>query len=100
MNIQLCNVLTNLSGVSGMAILQAILAGERTSRQLAALADPQVKASQAVIAKSLEGNRRPELLFVPGQEMEIYRGCKDRITACDQQLQQQLHDMESKVDIR
>jgi transposase len=100
MNIQLCNVLSDLSGVSGMAILQAILAGERTSRKLAALADPQVKASKAVIAKSLQGNWRPELLFVLGQEMESYQGCKDRIAACDRQLQQQLRGMESKVDLK
>jgi transposase len=100
MNIQLGNVLSDLSGVSGMAILQAILAGERTPRKLAALADPQVKASKAVIAKSLQGNWRPELLFVLGQEMEVYRGCQDRISACDQQLQQQLRDMESKVDLK
>lgn len=70
MNIQLSNVLSDLSGVSGMAILHAILAGERDPRKLAALADPQVKASQAVIAKSLHGNWREELLFVLRQEVE------------------------------
>jgi len=98
MNIQLSNVLSDLSGVSGMAILEAILAGERTPRKLAALADPQVKASKAVIAKSLQGNWRPELLFVLAQEMEIYRGCQDRMSACDHLLRQQLQDMEAKVD--
>ena len=100
MNIQLSNVLSDLSGVSGMAIMQAILAGERNPRKLAALADPQVKASQAVIAKSLHANWRPELLFVLGQEVEIYRGCQDKIAACDRQLQQQLRGMESKVDLK
>jgi len=98
MNIQLSNVLSDLSGVSGMAILEAILGGEREPRKLAALADPQVKASKAVIAKSLHGNWRPELLFVLRQEMEIYRGCQNRIAACDQQLQRHLGTMESKVD--
>jgi transposase len=100
MNIQLGNALSDLSGVSGMAILRAILAGERTPRNLAALADPQVKASKAVIAKSLQGNWRPELLFILRQEMEIYGGCKARITACDRQLQQHLGEMESKVDLK
>jgi transposase len=98
MNIQLSSVLSDLSGVSGMAILEAILAGERNPCQLAALADPQVKASKAVIAKSLQGNWRPELLFVLGQEMEIYRACRDRIAACDRHLQQHLQQMESKID--
>lgn len=98
MNIQLSNVLSDLSGVSGMAILEAILAGQRSPQKLAALADPQVKASKAVIAKSLHGNWRPELLFVLEQEMGIYRGCQDRIAACDEQLQQHLRSMQSKVD--
>jgi transposase len=100
MNIQLGNVLSDLSGVSGMAIVQAILAGERTPGKLAALADPQVKASKETIVKSLHGNWRPELLFVLGQEMEIYQGCQGKIAACDQQLQQHLQEMESKVDLR
>lgn len=99
MNIQLSNVLSDLSGVSGMAILQAILAGERNPRKLAALADPQVKASKAVIAKSLQGNWRPELLFVLRQEVESYQGLRDKITACDQMLQQHLRNMDSKVDL-
>ena len=99
MNIQLSNVLSDLSGVSGMAIMQAILAGERDTQKLAALADPQVKASKAVIAKSLQGNWREELLFVLSQEVEIYRGCQDQIAACDQKLQQLLRGMDSKADL-
>jgi transposase len=99
MNIQLSNVLSDLSGVSGMAILQAILAGERDPRKLAALADPQVKASKAVIAKSLQGNWREELLFVLRQEVDSYQGLRDKIAACDQMLEQHLRSMESKVDV-
>lgn len=98
MNIQLGNVLSDLSGVSGMAILEAILAGERDAAKLAALADPQVKAGKDVIAKSLHGNWRSELLFILGQEMEIYRACQQRIASCDQWLQQHLQAMETKVD--
>lgn len=100
MNIQLSNVLSDLSGVSGMAIVQAILAGERDPRKLAALADPQVKSSKAVIAKSLHGNWREELLFVLHQEVESYQGLRDKITACDRKLQQLLQAMESKVDLK
>lgn len=79
MNVQLSNVLSDLSGVRGMAILEAILGGERSPQKLAALADPQVKASKTVIAKSLHGNWRPEVLFVLRQEVEIYQGCQDKI---------------------
>lgn len=99
MNIQLPNVLSDLSGVSGMAIVQAILEGQRDPEALAGLADPQVKASKEVIAKSLQGNWRPELVFVLRQEVEMYRVCQDKIAACDRQLQQHLQGMTPKVDL-
>lgn len=100
MNIQLSNVLSDLSGASGMAIVQAILNGERDPQALAALADPQVKASRRVIAKSLKGNWREELLFVLKQEVEMYRMYQERIAACDQKLQGQLRVLASKVDLQ
>lgn len=100
MNIQLSHVLSDLSGVSGMAILDAILDGQRDPGALAELADPQVKASKAVIAKSLEGNWRQELLFVLLQEVELYRTYQEKIRACDQQLQQHLRSMTPKVDLQ
>jgi len=99
MNVQLGNVLSDLSGFSGMAIMHAILEGERDPWSLAALADPQVKASQEVIAKSLEGNWRQELLFVLSQEVEMYRMYQDKIGECDRKLQEHLKQMVSKVDL-
>ena len=99
MNIQLSNVLSDLSGVSGMAIVEAILEGKRDPQELAALADPQVKASQEVIAKSLHGNWRSELLFVLGQEMDSYRALRKRIAECDGKVQQHLQRMGSRVDL-
>ncbi len=90
MNIQLANVLSDLSGVSGRRILQAILKGERDPKVLATLADPNVKASRTVIAKSLQGNWRDELLFVLQQEVAMYRMYQERMAACDQKLQGQL----------
>src|SRR5436309_767055 len=72
MNVQLHTVLSDLSGVSGMAILKAILEGERDPWVLAALAHSRVTASQADIAKSLHGNWRKELLLVLRQELELY----------------------------
>src|SRR6516164_7589674 len=63
MNVQLANVLSDLSGVTGMAILRAILNGERDPQRLAMLKNERVKASREEIARSLEGNWREELLF-------------------------------------
>jgi transposase len=99
MNLQLSNVLSDISGVSGMAIVQAILEGERDPHTLAALAEPNVKASRKLIAKSLQGNWREELLFVLQQEVELYRNYRERIAACDRKLQEQLQGIESKVDL-
>jgi hypothetical protein len=72
MNVQLANVISDLSGLTGQTIARAILAGERNSKKLAELSHPQIRASREEIAKSLEGNWRPELLFLLKQEMEMY----------------------------
>jgi DNA-binding transcriptional regulator YbjK len=63
MNIQLANVISDISGVSGQAILTAILQGERDPYKLAILADCRVKASREEVARSLEGNWRDDVLF-------------------------------------
>src|SRR5438105_11464384 len=63
MNLQLANVLSDVSGLTGQAIINAILAGERNPYKLAAFRDPRVQASEEQIARSLEGNWQPDLLF-------------------------------------
>jgi transposase len=98
MNIQLSTVLSDLSGVSGMNILHAILKGERDPWKLAALVEPEVQASQQTIALSLEGNWREELLFVLGQEVKLYEIYQQHIADCDLQLRQHLESFSSRVD--
>jgi transposase len=90
MNLQLANVISDISGLTGQTIIRTILAGERNPLKLAALSDPRVHASREEIAKSLEGNWRPELLFVLQQEVDMYDIYQKRITECDQRLQAQL----------
>src|SRR5436305_2603018 len=87
MKVQIANVISDISGVTGMAILDAILAGERDPYKLAELADARIQASQEEIAKSLEGNWRTELLFLLRQEREIYLEYRKRIGECDEALQ-------------
>jgi len=96
MNIQLGNVLSDVSGVTGQAILKAILAGERDPHQLAALRDPRVKASEEQIARYLEGNWQEDLLFVLKQEQEAYEFCQQQMAECDRQLQQYLQQREDR----
>jgi transposase len=90
MNVQLANVISDVSGLTGQTIVRSIVAGEHDPRKLAELSDPRIHASREEIAKSLEGNWRPELLFVLQQEVEMYDTYQQRIAECDQQLQKHL----------
>src|ERR1700730_11168164 len=63
MNLQLHHVISDITGVTGVAIVEAILAGERNPHTLAALRDRRIKASADTIAKSLVGDYRREHLF-------------------------------------
>jgi len=86
MNLRLHHVIADLSGLTGMAIIEAILAGERDPRQLAKLRDPRIKASQETIAKALEGNWRVEHLFVLGQALQSWKQVQQQLGQCDQKL--------------
>jgi transposase len=90
MNVQLANVISDVSGLTGQTIVRSIVAGEHDSRKLAELSDPRIHASREEVAKSLEGNWRPELLFVLQQEVAMYDTYQRRIAECDQQLQEHL----------
>jgi transposase len=90
MNIQLANVISDLSGRTGQTIVRAIVAGEREPKKLAEFTDCRIRATREEIAKSLEGNWRPELLFVLRQQLEMYDIYQCRIAECDQQLQRHL----------
>jgi len=98
MNIQLANVISDLSGWTGMRIVRAMLAGERDPQALAALSHPGIHANRDTIAKSLEGTWRVDLLFVLQQEVTTYDAYLQRITECDQALEQHLHSMSDKVE--
>jgi transposase len=96
MNIQLANVLSDVSGVTGQAIIKAILAGERNAHKLAALRNPRVQASEEEIARSLEGNWQPDLLFVLKQEQDGYEFCQKQMAECDRKLNQYLEQREDR----
>ncbi len=90
MNLHLHHVLSDISGQSGLAILDAILAGERDPRKLASLAHYRVQKSQAQIEAALTGDYRPELLFVLGQALQNYRQIQQQIAQCDLRVEKQL----------
>jgi transposase len=90
MNIQLANAISDISGVTGLAIIRAILKGQRDPWELARLRDRRIQASEEEVAHSLEGNWREDVLFELDQVVEGYDFYQRQIAACDQQLQKYL----------
>lgn len=95
MNLQLHNVVTDITGVTGMGIIKAILSGERNPNTLAAMRDKRCKNSKETIARSLHGNYRPEHLFSLQQAVELYEFYLQKIADCDQQILAQLKHFDS-----
>jgi len=98
MNLQLHHVLSDITGVTGLAILDAILAGERDPQELARHRDPRIKASPETIAKALVGDYRLEHLFTLRQSLASYRHYQQLIGECDGEVQALLGDFASQID--
>ncbi|MGC4075893.1 MAG: IS110 family transposase [Rubrivivax sp.] len=90
MNIQLANVIADVAGASGQAILRAIVAGERDPLMLAALKNTRVRASDEDIARSLHGNWRDEHLFALRQALDAFDFCGQQLQQCDDEIEAQL----------
>jgi transposase len=98
MNLQLHHVVSDITGVTGITILEAILAGERNPHQLAKLRHRRVKATEETIAKSLVGDYRREHLFTLRQSLAAFRQYQGWIADCDREIEQYLEQFESKPD--
>jgi transposase len=98
MNLQLHHVISDITGLTGMAIIEAILQGKRDPQALAKFRDPRIKATENTIARSLIGDYRPEHLFTLRQSLEAYRNYQVLIAACDVEIEQLLTAFQSKVD--
>ena len=92
------SLISDITGVTGLAILVAILKGERNPHTLAALRDRRIKASEDTVAKSLIGDYRREHLFTLRQSLEAFRHYQKLISACDTEIEQYLEAFDSKVD--
>ena len=100
MNIQLTEVLSDVMGTTGQAIIRAIVAGERDPQVLARHRNGRVKASEQDIAKALTGNWRDEHLFVLRQALAMYDDIARHLGECDTKLQGLLVQLGSaKVDL-
>ncbi len=98
MNIRLDNVINDITGKSGQAIVREILAGERNPQTLAELADWRVKKSKEEIAKALTGNWREEYVFELQQSYEIYQNFHQKIAETDKKIEQLLEKQTEYMD--
>jgi len=87
LNVKLSVVLSDITGVTGLAIIKAILGGERDPVQLARLRDERCKRTEAEIARALYGNWREDHLFELQQALSLYETYQTHLRACDQRLE-------------
>ena len=93
MNLQLHHVLSDIVGVSGIAILDAVLAGERDPIKLASLCNRRIRSSRQTVAKSLEGDYRSEHLFALRQSLAAYRFYRQLMAEVDLELEQKMKNL-------
>ena len=87
MNLQLHHVVSDITGVTGMTIIRAIVAGERDPNVLASHRDRRCHASVETVCQALVGNYREEHVFALTQALELYEVYQTKVTACDEQIE-------------
>ena len=98
MNLQLPLVVTDITGVTGMLILRAIVAGQRDPQRLAAYRDRRCHASTAEIVAALTGHYQADHLFVLQQNLELYDTCQQQIAACDRAIEAHVQTLTATVE--
>jgi transposase len=94
MNIKLHDVISDLTGVSGLRVVRAILKGERRPGELLALCDEQIqKKKSAAVKESLRGCWKKEQLFALRQALELWETYQQKITDCDREMEALLKEM-------
>jgi len=96
MNVQLHNVISDLAGVTGQAIVRAILQGQRDPVQLAGLRDRHIQAREEELVESLRGNWKEDVLFELQQALEAYDFHRQQIAQCDGRLEEYLRALPSR----
>ena len=99
MNIQLTNVISDVTGKTGMAIIRDIVAGACDPVKLAQHRDPRCTKSEEEIAKALTGNYRPEHVFALKQALALYDFYTQQMRECDAEIEQLYASFEPAIDI-
>ncbi|HYA78783.1 MAG TPA: IS110 family transposase, partial [Candidatus Bathyarchaeia archaeon] len=94
MNVRVHRAVSDIDGVTGMAILRAIAGGERDAQKLAKLRDPRCSKSEQEIAEQLSGHWREDHLFSLQQALKMYDAVQERIAAYEKEILRKLGDME------
>jgi len=95
MNIKFHTVISDITGRTGSAVIDAILKGERNAINFLPYIGKGIKADRETIVKSLEGNWRAEHLFTLSESYKMYLVYRERIAACDQEIEKQLQHYEA-----
>jgi transposase len=98
MNVKLTEAVSDVTGATGMAIIKAILAGERDPNKLAGLRQAMCKRTRAEIARALQGSWRAEHLFELKQAVELYEFYHRQVRACDAELESHLRTFADRAD--
>jgi transposase len=98
MNLHLTEVLSDITGVTGLQILRAIVAGERDAQTLGQLRDKRCRRSPAEIAKALTGNYRSEHIFALKQALALYDFYTAQIADCDAEMERQYAALQPIAD--
>jgi transposase len=98
MNLQLHHVISDITGVTGLAIIDAVIAGERDTTKLTALRNPRIRTTKEIIAKSLVGDYRPEHIFALQQSVRLFRVYQEQIAACDLEIERLISDVAPRTD--
>lgn len=96
MNLQIHHVISDITGVTGLAIVDAIVAGNTSPQELAKLRDYRIKASVETVTKSLVGDYRPEHIFTLEQSLKAYRYYQQLLADCDREVQQRIESFQTK----
>jgi len=97
MNLQLHKVISDITGVTGLNIIRAIVSGERNPQILAELADKRIKSTPEQISKALTGNYREEMVFILHQELSFYEYYQQQILALYKEIEQCLSKFKSET---
>jgi hypothetical protein len=98
MNLQIHHVIRDITGLAGLRIIDAVLAGEREPATLAKLRDHRIRASEETVMKSLVGDYRREHLFALRQSLKAWRNYRQLMAECDYEIEEELNLFDDSID--